>query len=194
MNLPLFYFGNIAYWKSIIQSEKIEISDDFFLPKKSYCNRTIIATANGLQSLSIPIMGGRGIKIKMSEVKISYSENWISKHKMALQSAYSKSPFYEFYMPYFTVILDAQYQNLSELNLAIFKEIYRILKLEIPIEKIEKSTENIVSFFNSHEPNKFDLSLKSYPQVFRYKGDFEPDLSILDLLFCMGNRSLDYLK
>jgi hypothetical protein len=194
LSIPLFYFGNIAYWKSIVNSEKIEFQTDFYLPKKSYINRTIIPTANGLQSLSIPIAGGRGAKIKMNEVQISYAENWASKHKMALQSAYSKSPFYEFYMPYFIKILDSKYENLSELNLAIFKENYRILKLELPYEISPRLVSHEPNYLFQFEPNVFDTNLKPYPQVFRYKRDFEPDLSILDLLFCVGNRSSDYLK
>ncbi len=193
MIVPFFYFGNIAYWKSIVQSENIEFSTDFYMLKKSYCNRTIIASANGLQSLSIPLLGGRGANLKMHEVQISYTENWVSKHKMALQSAYSKSPYYEYYMPYFTAILDSKIENLSELNLMIFKEIYRILKLEIPYELLE-SPPVLKSQTIEFIPNVFDTSLIPYPQVFRYKREFEPDLSILDLLFCLGNRSQEYLK
>lgn len=193
MIVPFFYFGNIAYWKSIVQSENIEFSTDFYMLKKSYCNRTIIASANGLQSLSIPLLGGRGAHLKMHEVQISYTENWVSKHKMSLQSAYSKSPYYEYYMPYFTAILDSKIENLSELNLMIFKEIYRILKLEIPYELLE-SPPVLKSQTKEFIPNVFDTSLIPYPQVFRYKREFEPDLSILDLLFCLGNRSQEYLK
>lgn len=194
MSIPLFYFGNIAYWKSIINSENIEFTTDFYLLKKSYINRTIIATANGLQALSIPIEGGRGTRIKMGEVNISYSENWISKHKMALQSAYSKSPYYEYYMPYFIKILNVKYEKLEDLNVAIFKEIYRILKLEIPFKFSKTYSSDFEKTIQKFTPNQFDLGLESYPQVFRYKRGFEPDLSILDLLFCLGNRSLAYLK
>lgn len=189
MPYPLFYFGNIDFWRTLVFATDIDFNLGAQLPKKSYINRTIIASANGLQSLSIPIKGGRGSKLKTNEVEISYAENWSVKHKMALQSAYSKSPYYEFYMPYFEKIFAVKYDKLSDLNLALFKEIYRILKLEVPYSLVEVTEAYSVDFI----PDHFNLNLKSYPQVFRYKRDFEPDLSILDLLFCLGPKSMDYL-
>lgn len=190
MVLPIFYLGNIAYWKKIVSVESIDFQTNAIVPKKSYTNRTIIATANGLQTLSIPILGGRGRKIPFNELEISYAENWVDKHKMALQSAYSKSPFYEFYMPYFEPILDKKSSSLMEFNLAIFKEVYRILKLKSEYNLVQKNE------FIQHEftPNAFDTSITHYPQVFRYKHPFYPDLSILDLLFCIGPKSHDYLS
>jgi len=187
--LPLFYFGNIAYWKKVVAADKIEFHSNGIIPKKSYTNRTIIATANGVQSLSIPIEGGRGAKTPFSEIKISYTENWVDKHLMALLSAYSKSPFYEYYIPYFEKILIGKPEKLIDLNLAIFKEIHRMLKLEIPYE-MTKSENHITQEFI---PNEFCQDLTPYSQVFRYKYEFKPDLSILDLLFCAGNRAKEYL-
>jgi hypothetical protein len=143
--------------------------------------------ANGLQTLTVPLVGGRGSKTLFDELEISYAENWIAKHKMALQSAYAKSPYYEFYMPYFENILDAKPLLLLDLNKAIIKEIVRLLKFKK--EVIESEDMTTINFI----PNQFDNSLPEYPQVFRYKSPFQSDLSILDLLFCLGPRSSDYL-
>ncbi len=143
--------------------------------------------ANGLQTLTVPLIGGRGSKTPFDEIEISYAENWLAKHKMALQSAYAKSPYYEFYMPYFENILDAKPILLLDLNKAIFKEILRLLKLKN--EVIDSEDVATINFI----PGQFDNHLPDYPQVFRYKSPFQPDLSILDLLFCLGPRSSDYL-
>ncbi len=185
---PLYYFGNLAYWKAILAENEIVLSTKQRIAKKSYSNRTIILMANGLQTLTVPLVGGRGSKTPIDELEISYAENWIAKHKMALQSAYAKSPYYEFYMPYFENILDARPLLLLDLNKAIIKEIVRLLKFKK--EVIESEDMATINFI----PNQFDNSLPEYPQVFRYKSPFQPDLSILDLLFCLGPKAKDYLS
>ena len=184
---PLYYFGNIAYWKAILAEDEIVLTTNQRIAKKSYSNRTIIQMANGLQTLSVPLVGGRGSKLPFDEIEISYSENWITKHKMALLSAYSKSHFYEFYMPYFESILEAKPLLLLDLNRRIFNEIWRLLKWKG--EAIESENMATINFV----PNQFDEKLPEYLQVFRYKFPFQPDLSILDLLFCLGPKAKDYL-
>ena len=185
---PLFYLGNIAYWKVLCQTEKIVFDIAQPIPKKSYVNRTIILTANGIQALTIPLKGGRGSKSPLSELEISYAEKWIDKHKMALLSAYSKSPFYEYYMPYFERILDSKFEKLVDINYALTKEIHRILKLQSDINLISSDTK--LAYHSI--PNEFH-SISEYPQVFRYKFPFYPDLSILDLLFNLGPDARTYL-
>ena len=185
---PLYYFGNIAYWQAILAENEIVHATKQSIAKKSYSNRTIILMANGLQTLTVPLIGGRGSKTPFDEIEISYAENWIAKHKMALQSAYAKSPYYEFYMPYFGNILDVKPILLLDLNKAIFKEILRLLKLKKEVrDSKDMATINFI-------PGQFDNHLTDYPQVFRYKSPFQPDLSILDLLFCLGPKAIDYLS
>lgn len=185
---PLYYYGNVAYWHHIFLTKEIQLGIGGTLPKKTYGNRTIIATANGLQTLSIPLIGGRGSRIEYSDLEISYTENWIAKHKMALQSAYAKSPYYEFYMPYFEGTLDQRYSKLFDLNKALFDEIKRLLKCKTTTDVVNNKP-NLY-----YTPDMFDSHVEVYPQVFRYKYAFQPDLSILDLLFCMGPVAREYLS
>lgn len=189
MNSYLLPFcGNIQFWKLVLKEDQVLFSLSRKLDKKSYANRTIIATANGLQTLSIPLEGGRGSSIPYREVLISNQENWRAKQLMAWQSAYSKSPFYEFYIDALTKALYSEKDSLSQLNVAMFKAFCKILKVEIDF-KIEDTSEIPISF----EPNVF-ATMPSYPQVFRNKYAFQPDLSILDLVFNLGNKSLNYLR
>lgn len=182
------YFGNIQFWKQVIKEETLVFPLSRKLDKKSYANRTIIATANGLQTLSIPLEGGRGSRIVYKEVLISNQENWRAKQLMALQSAYSKSPFYEFYIDSLSKALYSEMDSLSQLNINLFKSVSKILKTEIHFN-FEKSDQIPFAF----EPNVFS-EMPHYPQVFRNKFAFQPDLSILDLIFNLGNKSLRYLQ
>lgn len=182
------FCGNINFWKQILIQEEVVFSFSRKLDKKSYANRTLIATANGIQTLSIPLEGGRGSRIPYCDVLMSNQENWRAKHLMALQSAYSKSPFYEFYIDKIAKVYASNHPSLQEFNFELFNTISKILKVEIHI-KVEESKSIPISF----EPNVFEY-LPSYPQVFRNKYEFQSDLSILDLIFNMGNRSLKYLQ
>jgi hypothetical protein len=182
------FCGNINFWKQILKQEEVVFSFSRKLDKKSYTNRTLIATANGIQTLSIPLEGGRGSRIPYRDILMSNQENWRAKHLMALQSAYSKSPFYEFYIDKIAKVYASNHPLLQEFNLELFNTISKILKVEIVI-KTEESASIPISF----EPNIYE-SMPSYPQVFRNKYAFQPDLSILDLIFNLGNKSLNYLR
>lgn len=182
------YFGNIQFWKQVIKEEFLVFPMSRKLDKKSYANRTIIATANGLQTLSIPLEGGRGSRIVYKEVLISNQENWRAKQLMALQSAYSKSPFYEFYIDSLSKALYSEMDSLSQFNINVFKSVSKILKTEIHFS-FDESDQIPIAF----EPNVFS-EMPHYPQVFRNKFAFQPDLSILDLIFNLGNKSLRYLQ
>jgi hypothetical protein len=182
------FCGNINFWKQILKQEEVVFSFSRKLDKKSYTNRTLIATANGIQTLSIPLEGGRGSRIPYCDILMSNQENWRAKHLMALQSAYSKSPFYEFYIDKIAKVYASNHPLLQEFNLELFNTISKILKVEIVI-KTEESASIPISF----EPNIYE-SMPSYPQVFRNKYAFQPDLSILDLIFNLGNKSLNYLR
>ncbi len=155
-----------------------------------------ISTANGLQHLTVPILGGRGIKTLYSEIEISYAENWISQHKMALQSAYSKSPFYEYYIDAYHHILDKRHSRLGALNTELFWKTMKFLKGKNGFMPSEVNADHTIpnpwSLYEKYQPNLYSAILE-YPQVFRNKFEFQPDLSILDLLFNLGNESFNYL-
>lgn len=130
----------------LIKLEKLCFTPHFPIPKKTYANRTVILMANGLQTLTVPIVGGRGSKIPMDQIEISYLENWIAKHKMALQSAYAKSSYYEHYMPYFEPIWAAKPHTLMQLNLNMFKMLSKVLKLHVEIVEEENTNLSEVQF------------------------------------------------
>ncbi|MEL7005978.1 MAG: WbqC family protein [Bacteroidota bacterium] len=90
------YFGNISFYKLIKQYDGIvwEVSDHFL--KQTFRNRNVILTANGPLSLVVPVKYGNRTPYK--SVSVDYSENWQKKHLRAIQSAYAKSPFFDYYI------------------------------------------------------------------------------------------------
>jgi len=181
----------------MVRSNKIifEIEDNF--QKQTYRNRCYIYTASGKHLLNVPIQHSKDIKQKTKDVKIDYKYDWQKLHLKTLQTAYSSSPFFEFYIDDLLPILERKTTFLLDLNLKCHQFVLKALQLEIPISK---TTE-----FNK-EPNYLDLrnlalaknnksyNLDQYFQVFNTNHGFISNLSILDLLFMEGPNTLNYLE
>ncbi len=195
--LPIEYFPNIEYIAKLLQYDKVIIEANENYLKKTYRNRCDILSANGVITLSVPVIQKKNTKILIKNTKISYAENWQKEHLAALESAYNSSPFFEYYIDDFKHFFTNKYNNLFEFN-------YKILQLVIQTIGIKKEIEISNSFIeieNNYSDFRFSISKKrnlninkKYVQVFSDKYKFEPNLSILDVIFNLGPESILYLK
>jgi len=188
-------FGPIRIFAQYLGKDNIVIEGHEHYQKRSFRNRYDILTANGIFRLSIPLGKGKNNKMPIGEVKLAYDENWIDMHLQTIRSAYGKSPYFEFYFDEIERIFQKKHTLLFELNMECMSFIFKKLKLT-PSITISKS-------YQSSYDNMLDLRNKkwesiqshtSYSQVWEDKYGFTPDLSILDLLFCMGPESISYLR
>jgi hypothetical protein len=108
-----------------------------------------------------------------------------------LKCAYAKSPFFEYYIDELEVIYAKDYPFLFEFNLNLVEWVLKKMQLNI---SFECHFENHKKITKNYFLDKEEKNIEIYPQVFRNKYDFIPNLSILDLLFNCGKRSVDYLK
>jgi len=201
--LSTAYFPNIQYFSKIENYTDILIEQHENYVKKSFRNRCEILAANGKLALSVPIEKSTAEKIKITDVKIDYSENWQKNHLKALESAYALSPFYEFYIDDLIPIFEKKYEYLFDLNIDILKTVFDIIGIKKQIKLtdsfIEIDEQNQNDFRFSIHPKKQMQKLdnkfvaKKYIQTFSDKFEFIPNLSILDLIFNLGSESLEYL-
>jgi hypothetical protein len=159
--------------------------------KMSYRNRYYVASAQGLQMLSIPIKNGRNQRVPMEEIKIDYSENWQRLHWRTLETNYKRAPFFEYLSPYFEVLFQQQYEYLHQFNTASLQTIQKLIKLPKEILFVgdeEVSIDGLIDIRSTLKPRKIvgDVILNSYYQVFEDKNGFIEDLSIIDYLFNEG--------
>lgn len=94
------YFAPIQWWQKVYRHQSVYIEGCDHFVKQTYRNRCLIATANGTQSLSVPVekpADGRLDKTRMREVRISDHGDWRRIHWSALCAAYGESPFFEYY-------------------------------------------------------------------------------------------------
>lgn len=197
--LSTAYFPNIQYISKFMKGKNIIIDIYEHYSRQSYRNRCNILSANGVLSLSVPIIKNNNSYTK--DVEIDYSTNWQKNHKIAILSAYKNSPYYDYYINEFNFVFEKEEKYLIELNFKILDKILKILKAnnfyEISTDFI-RETEN--NFRESISPKKSkniidpDFKSEKYYQIFSDKFGFIENLSFLDLLFMNGPESILYLK
>lgn len=192
--LPTAYLAPISYYAILLQKIncKIECHEHFI--KQSIRNRCEIYGANGKLRLTIPKQREGSSKTIINNIKISHKEKWQKEHWNAIISSYNSSPFFEYYKDRIRPLFKEQEVYLINFNNKLQKEILEILEIE-PKNTTNTTKYNHVGNFTDLRKYKFNnQNMKRYDQVFMEKHGFISNLSILDLIFNLGNESRDYLK
>ena len=95
--LSTAYLAPVQYFTKLLHYDEVWMESGEHFLKQSYRNRSTILTANGLQSLSVPVMEGSNSNKIIRDVRISYDHPWQKLHWKALISAYNNAPFFEYY-------------------------------------------------------------------------------------------------
>lgn len=200
MIIATSYFPPVWYIKEINATDKILIDHHEHFVKQSIRNRAHILSPNGIQSLIIPVVHHKRNISPMKDIRISNDINWQRQHWRSLCSAYQRSAFFEFYQDDLVLFYEKKYEFLTDFNQELLRFILMQLHIKSEIEissGYQEPSESLLPDFreacNSGQPVVTE-NQKSYPQVFSYKNGFTGGLSIADLLFNIGPRSVDYLK
>ena len=193
------YLPPIEYMVWLVGSKSIMIESHENYKKQSYRNRCVISTANGMLSLSIPVTKTFGNHTTVKDVKIDNSEKWQKRHWRAIESAYNQSPFFLFYKDEFEFFFLQRYKYLFDFNTELLQTSLKLLKVNLKIAFSDLYINSYSGAFfdlrNKFSPKvKSDFVLPEYRQVFMDKLGFFPNLSIIDLLFNVGNQSSQYLQ
>ncbi|CDN31550.1 hypothetical protein BN938_1463 [Mucinivorans hirudinis] len=195
MTLSTAYLPNIQYITKFLGEERpqIEACENFL--KQTFRNRCDIMSANGTLSLTVPIQWNHHEKMPIREVRIDNSSPWQRTHRRALTAAYKSSPYFDHFFPQLEPFLLKNYHHLWELNNDLLRVLLRIFKLD----------DNLIftSEYSVNVPNDFRNSISPKPrlrgddpsfippryyQVFADRIPFAQNLSIVDYLFCEGNK------
>ena len=202
--LPPALCGSIGYY-ALMASHKNVVIDRYcrYDKRRKLMHRYDIADVNGRLTLTVPITKPR-IGATWNDAGVSAHGGWWNIHKVALWSAYGRTPFFEYYidelMPYLQPRDGIQPESLMDLNTGIDAIIRRIagiesnVRHELTTEEKELITNGDKSIID-HRNSNFELEQPiEYYQVRATQQGFIPNLTMLDLIFNMGPETPLVLK
>ncbi|MDI9318943.1 MAG: WbqC family protein [Phycisphaerales bacterium] len=197
---PVLPFPNIYWWSHVLSAEQIILDQWEHFEKMSFRNRYMVAGSGGIITLSIPIAEGRQQRKAMRDIRIDAKTQWQNQHWRTLQSAYNRSPYFEFFESELAKLYQQEFEHLVAFSKASIDVINQLLKQKLNftessdfIKLYPEKTVDIRSHFRSnrylHESKKYT----PYTQLFQDRLGFQANLSLLDLLFMEGNFCMDFI-
>jgi len=191
--------------------------------KTKFTNRNKIRTPNGWSWLTIPLQSvARSDEQVISDLEISPSMNWSEKHWKTIQSNYSRSNYYSDYSDYFENFYQQDWVHLAPMlqestryllqELGIQTQQMKSSELSPQSKKADLILELCIKvgattylsgpfgrdYLDEHAFDKAGIELKyhdyvhpAYNQCFE---GFESHMSVIDLLFNYGDKSLEILR
>jgi len=221
--LQPMYLPWMGYFGLIDIANIFVFYDDVQFVERSWQRRNKIKMPNkDWIWLSVPIIKKFGQRI--NEVKINNNINWAEKHWKSLKYAYTKARFFEDYAYIFKKIyVNKKWEYLVDLDVTTIKEISKLLGLDntkfmfsCELNAEGEKTDRLINILNRIgadeyitgpaakayiEADKFkkagirlywyEFKHPTYPQLY---GEFVPYLSVIDLLFNTGEKSIDYIR
>lgn len=196
--IDLHFLPNLEFFAAIAEADELLLFPKDRYQRQSYFNRTRIRLANKVETLSIPIQGRRP-RLPIEQIKIDFTQNWQAVHLRGIQSGYGKAPFLEYYFPYFQEIYESEETSLWNFNLRLLTMCLKLLRwpARLTVFKDQVLPLDVMDIRGQIMPSS-PFSTRNYylPETYTqlFGLDFEPNLSILDLLFCTGPESDQILR
>lgn len=201
--LSTTYFGPVQWYQKLCRYDDVLIERHDTYRKQTYRNRCVIATTGGTQTLTVPVdRGGGGQRLQTKDVRISDHGNWRRLHWHALMTAYSESPFFEYYADDIRPFFERRWEFLYDLNTDICLKMCELLNIParfrptgsfVPPAPAPPVSDFRDSIDPKHPAPDDGFHPRRYYQVFERKHGFLPNLSVLDLLFNMGPEGIFWL-
>ena len=215
------YLPWLGLFHKIALSDTFVCFDEVQYLPKDYMNRNKIKTNSGPLWLTVPVLRKGYRDLKTSEIKINNSIDWQKKHLKSISLNYKDAPFFEKYISYFEQTYNQKWDYLTELNESMLKWFLKQLGIHVKFEKassydfkgtkselvldMAKKLNATQYIFGSlgkdyaNEKNFEDANIKiifqhyKHPKYQQLHGEFIPHLSVLDLLFNCGPKSLEII-
>jgi len=208
-------FHKISLAETFVYFDQVQ-----YLPK-DWMNRNKIRTKDGSIWLTVPVLRKGYRDLKTSEIEINNSTNWQKKHLRSISLNYNKSPYFENYIPFFEDVYSRKWEFLGDLNEYMLKWFLDELGIKVNFlnaknfkfegeksslilnmcKKLDASTYIFGTlgkdYANVHEFEKNNVKLifqdYNHPKYSQLYSEFVSHLSVIDLLFNHGPKSLEII-
>jgi hypothetical protein len=213
------YLPWLGFFDKLARCDVYVVYDDAQYQHGGFHNRNRIRTPAGWEWLTVPIMHGHPQTLK--DVKI-YGDQWRAKQVNMIKTHYRKAPYFLEYYPLIEEALLFTHKLLINLNLHLIRSIAGVLGIDVhmlrssefPYDGAEKN-EKLVSmckfigadtylsgsggrsYINEELFNQSGICVQwhsyEHPHYHQAFGGFEPNLSVIDLLFNRGPESKEII-
>ncbi len=203
----------LGYFGKIRMADIFVILDTVQYVKNEYHNRNRLRTPEGWQWLTVPVH--YQFPQSILDTRTDERQPWRQKHPKTIKQLYGKAPFFKEISPLLLPLYKEPWNQLAELNVEIIIRLMKILSINVPVYRASDlkirqdnptgrliricqlfeadtylSGANGREYLEREQFSKAGLELKfqgfehpEYPQRFR---GFEPYMSAVDALFCVG--------
>ena len=171
--------------------------DERRLPLRHSHHRYRIDGPNGLQTLTVPLVGStNNMMTPLRDVLISEHGDWRRLHWGALFSAYGRSPYFDYVADDLSRVIHGSQRYLHEFNQQIHEVIVDFM--DLPLEThyacgMGQEDEGVLDLRGRIAMKKADslpIADVPYYQMWNGQSGFKADLSILDLMMNMGREGI----
>lgn len=124
----------LGYFQAIAAVDKYILYDNLPFEKKTWMTRNRIRQKDGrVEMITVPVLKGSS-QYNISEVRIDYSVDWVSRLLKMITSNYGKALYFNEVYPLLRDVLLSRYETLSKLNTESIKAIAQFLDVNTVIE------------------------------------------------------------
>lgn len=197
--LPPRYMGCIGYYAAMARYDRVIIDTDLRYDKRQKgVHRCDIVDTRGPISLTVPLgkphADGRPT---WNDAAVSTHDDWWHRHRVTLESAYGRTPFFEFLIDRFLPVLRSpaewdSWPSAIDIDRTADEAIRSVLELETEVEwrpagDLRADADLRRADFRIDNP-------VPYWQVRADRLGFIGNLSILDLLFSLGKEATRLIR
>lgn len=215
------YLPWLGFFHKIACSDVFCLWDDVQFIQKDFIHRNKIKNPNGPMWLTVPVHT-KGYRDKViNDMVIDNSKHWRKNHWKSILISYQKAPYFDSYKDFFEDLYRTQWEKIAELDEQIIRYLLKELGIDVKFLKASElnfegtKSDRVLDMCIKLEADVYifgalgkdyarveDFEKKNikvyfqnynhptYPQLFN---DFEPNLSIIDLLFNYGEKSFECL-